>query len=72
MSIEREVLVSVLKLTGEGSAQVEDISMETRIPFEIVQESQSRATGQLPQNRFTQRHYVSRRIPALKQGVLHA
>jgi len=38
MLIEREVLVSVLKATEEGSAQLEDVTREARVPLEVVRE----------------------------------
>jgi len=36
MTIEREVLVSALKLTSGGPAEIEEIARETRIPAKVV------------------------------------
>jgi hypothetical protein len=38
MPTEREVLVSLLKLTTEGRVEIKEISRETRIPIEIVRQ----------------------------------
>jgi len=36
MPIEREVLVSILKTTADGTARIEDVSQEVRVPLKIV------------------------------------
>jgi len=36
MTLEREVLISALKMTKEGGAQIEDISLDAEVPARIV------------------------------------
>ena len=39
MATEREVLISVLKLTKEGPAEIKDLSNESQIPRQLVHET---------------------------------
>lgn len=39
MTAEREILISLLKLTIEGPAEIEDLSRESRVPRQLVHEA---------------------------------
>ncbi|MDH5795151.1 MAG: hypothetical protein OEZ24_03490 [Candidatus Bathyarchaeota archaeon] len=39
MGVEREVLISLLKLTKEGPAEIEDLTSDSRVPSQLLREA---------------------------------